>query len=695
VLAVFQLAACGGGGGSASSSGEPQEEVRAFSVSGSIAVERFADADQDVEERFNISFVDNNNSFAEAQYLANPVSLGGYVSGTNGGFLDDPDGSCDLNPFVDCVPYRKDLSDFFELRLSENQKVSLSVFAAAEFGTSVSDLIDLDFVLYRRVDSDTRTEEARLNFSSEQTRTLTVPETGDYYLSIETAVNVSAPVLYTLTVSQSLQSSAVRTMHNTSMDFVPGEVLVRFRDTSSQRGVAANGGLAGARFLSPRSSMSAQGLRAEKSLGASTMLYRASDQALEEALRFEQAGVASALTARQQRQWQTLKLVEMLREQTDVLYAEPNYLYSALAVTPNDPLYGQQWNLPMIELPAAWDFTSGAGVRVAVIDSGVDADHVDLNDNIVSADGYDFVRDMDMAGDGDGPDNDPAEEGSSYHGAHVAGTVAAEGFNGRGVVGVAYGASIVPLRALGVEGLGTVADIADAIYYAAGLNNSTGQTLSEAVDIINLSLGAPSDSFVFEDAINAALGQGVIVIAAAGNESTSLPSYPAAYPGVVAVSSVNSDRTLSSFSNFGSHIDVAAPGGFNGFRSGILSTVYASQYSELVGTSMAAPHVAGVAALMKAIYNDLDSTEFQTILESGDITDNLGAPGFYGAGLINAAKAVTKAAELASSGQTLPPSLNAFPSQFGFFGGDTASVLSLSNPGSGTVTVSSVNSPAD
>ncbi len=681
-VALFLLAACGGSSSSSSSDDSSDGEGNAFSVSGRVSIENYADVDSDVEERSNFDFNDANNSFAEAQYVLNPVKLGGYLSGTSGEFLD-AEGVCAFN----CVRYEKDLLDVFELRMSANQSVSLSVFPADDFDLTASDNIDLDLVLFERIDADTRNEVDRIAFSESQTQTLTVPSTADYYIVLEGSEDVGVPVLYTLSVSQNLQGSAVAGMPDLSAAFVPGEVLVRYRDSVSEKD---RNGVASRQF-----SIQSQGMHEIKRLGSKARLFRISDQTMSQALSFEKAGISAVLPPRQQKKWQTLELIKQLVEQEDVEYAEPNYLYRASAITPNDPRYPLQWSLPLIDAPSAWELSTGIGTTIAVIDTGVDPDHLDLNDNLLP--GYDFIRDAANADDGNNvPDNDPTDTGPSQHGGHVAGIAAAEGNNARGIAGVAFDAQILPLRTLGVDGTGSVADIADAIYYAAGRANSSGLLLAEPVDVINLSLGSESDSQTFRNAINAALAEGVIIVAAAGNSGTSTPEYPAAYSGVIAVSSVDSDREKSSFSNFGSHIDVAAPGGFDGFGNGILSTLFASQYGQLVGTSMATPHVAGVAALMKSLYPAMDASEFASILASGQITDNLGNPvSYYGSGLINAAKAVSVANSLAGGGGEISPSLNVFPGSFGFVGGDTSDNLNLSNPGSGTVSILSVTSPVD
>ena len=288
--------------------------------------------------------------------------------------------------------------------------------------------------------------------------------------------------------------------------------------------------------------------------------------------------------------------------------------------------FQSQWHYPLINLPEAWDTTVGnADVLVAVIDTGILFNHPDLAGQLVS--GYDFVRNPDEALDGDGIDPDPSDPGSSsrggsesFHGTHVSGTVAARSDNFQGVAGSAFGARVMPLRALGAGGTGTSYDIGQAVRFAAGLPNDSGTVPDAPADIINLSLGgAPFDQST-QNLYNEVRAAGVIVVAAAGNNASSMPLYPASYNNVISVSAVDAQRRLAAYSNFGSAVDLSAPGGDrgvdlngDGFPDGILSTSAEIQsdntfnyvYSFLDGTSFAAPHVSGVLALMKSVNPDL------------------------------------------------------------------------------------------
>jgi serine protease len=177
--------------------------------------------------------------------------------------------------------------------------------------------------------------------------------------------------------------------------------------------------------------------------------------------------------------WETLMAIKSLRRDPRIRHAEPNYRVNALA-TPNDQAYPLQWHYPLIGLPEAWDTTTGDPlVVVAVIDSGVLANHPDLAGQLVE--GYDFISDPQNAADGDGIDPDPqdtavggGDAASSFHGTHVSGTVAARGGNLMGVAGSAYSSRVMPLRALGQDGGGTSYDVDQAVRYAAGLANDSG-----------------------------------------------------------------------------------------------------------------------------------------------------------------------------------------------------------------------------
>lgn len=298
-------------------------------------------------------------------------------------------------------------------------------------------------------------------------------------------------------------------------------------------------------------------------------------------------------------------------------YIEPNYLYSAFEV-PNDPEYNKQWNMRSINVESAWDETKGSGVTVAVIDTGI-SQVPDLKDTTFVK-GYDFVNDKIDASDDAG------------HGTHVAGTIAQSTNNGYGVAGIAYQASLMPLKVLAASGGGTVADIAEAIKFAA----------DNGADIINMSLGGPGESSIMEEAIDYAHRKGVFIVAAAGNSNENAASYPARYPHVVGVSAVDSAGIKAPYSNFGAGVDIAAPGGSENGK--ILQNTIDPDTGEAIfvgyqGTSMASPHVAGVAALIKAS-GDKEPDEILNILKQSARTVQEDPLNHFGAGHLDASAAV-------------------------------------------------------
>ena len=306
----------------------------------------------------------------------------------------------------------------------------------------------------------------------------------------------------------------------------------------------------------------------------------------------------------------------------DTEYIEANYLYRASAV-PDDPQYNKQWNFRAINVEQAWDETKGAGVTVAVIDSGVSKEQVPDLKLTKFVQGYDFVNNKDDASDDHG------------HGTHVAGTIAQSTNNGYGVAGIAYEARIMPLKVLAASGGGTVADIAEAIKFAA----------DNGADVINMSLGGGGASNMIEEAIKYAHSKGIVIVAAAGNEGRNAASYPARYPDVISVSATDAAGDIANYSNFGAGVDISAPGGSAESEAGkiIQNTINPetgkSEFMGLYGTSMAAPHVAGVAALIKATGVE-DPNEVFDILKQSSRNVEEDHLNHFGSGHLDAGAAV-------------------------------------------------------
>ncbi len=362
---------------------------------------------------------------------------------------------------------------------------------------------------------------------------------------------------------------------------------------------------------------------------------------------------------------QVKALVRKIEQLPEVEYAEPDVFLQIRAV-PNDTRYNEQWHYSDptggMNLPAAWNISTGSSnVVVAVLDTGY-RPHADLNGNILP--GYDMISDSFVGNDGDGRDNDARDPGdwtlagecgtgspaqdvnSSWHGTHVAGTIGAVGNNGNGVTGVAWSVGIVPVRVLGKCG-GTLSDIADGIRWAAGVSVPGVPANANPAQVINMSLGSSSPgtcTSTYQNAINDARNQGATIVVAAGNDNNTANYPPGNCAGVITVGATNKYGMRAYYSNYGSNVDVSAPGGEictpktgvdvpqsaadcqegGGVSSNMILSTYntgtqgpaADSYDWLQGTSMATPHVAGLAALMYSVNPNLTPDEVETLLKS-------------------------------------------------------------------------------
>ena len=661
------------------------EPADTFSIQGEISVPTNTVVDGDVNNPLQPTIP--NNDISTAQEIPNPANLGGYVNqaseGTEGTNFEEGD-----------------INDFYSATLLENQNITLLV--------ATPDEGDVDLYL---LDESGNILDASLETGSVES--LVTPEAGNYII---VAHSFSGASNYTLILGQDTQTSTSFAHQKSSLklsnSFSPGEIVAQHKASStvSQKGnTLTKTAINNNPVLPDGISLKAGAVDREMLLNLNSIQTQSVRAA--QKTRNLSVGWRNFLSVEMLEKWRTLEAIKNLRSQADIEYAEPNFILQANAV-PNDEYFDLQWHYSLINLPAAWDMTTGSEtVTVAVIDTGVLLDHPDLTGQFVP--GFDFISSTSNSNDGDGIDNNPYDPGdsdgsrpSSFHGTHVSGTVAASSNNSVGVAGVAWGVKVMPLRALGVNG-GSGYDIAQAVRYAAGLPNDSGTAANPPVDIINLSLGGSGFSQASQNVYSAARDAGVIIVAAAGNDSSSTLNFPAAYEGVISVSAVDASSDLAPYSNFGNTIDIAAPGGNasrdvngDGFPDGVLSTTGEATDSGMQfgfsfqnGTSMASPHVAGVLALMRSINPDLSPAQVDALLQGGELTDDIGSAGrdnAFGHGLLNAQKAVSAALEsIGSSPEDIPvlevnpPSLN--------LGLSASTEITARNGGSGDLEILQVN----
>ncbi|MGI0493130.1 S8 family serine peptidase [Alkalinema pantanalense CENA528] len=336
------------------------------------------------------------------------------------------------------------------------------------------------------------------------------------------------------------------------------------------------------------------------------------------------------------------KLLKQLRQSELANYTEaiePNYLYSVPEAsqvrlplpaekpekgrTPNDPIYPRQWNLHRINVETAWQISKGKGTIVAVIDTGISRVSDFAQTNFLS--GYDFINDNTDATDDHG------------HGTHLAGTIAQSTNNGYGAAGIAPEATLLPIKVLSVGGSGTVADIAEAVRFAA----------DKSASVINLSMVGDGNSRLLQKAIDYAHRKGAVIIAAAGNNSQDSVSFPARYRYVIGVSALNAEMNHAPYSSYGAGVDLAAPGGFirgEDPTGGIIQNTFdrrmqISIFAPYQGTSLAAAHVSGVAALLHTA-GITDPDTLATILTRSAQPASSDPKNYYGAGKLDAAAAL-------------------------------------------------------
>jgi subtilisin family serine protease len=352
-------------------------------------------------------------------------------------------------------------------------------------------------------------------------------------------------------------------------------------------------------------------------------------------------------------------VVESLRHDPRVAFAELDYAVHAVdvrpstfdirhsgVITPNDPEWSKQWNLKRIQLPEAWNVVTGTpDVVIAVLDTGVQLEHEDLASQVWTNPGEISGNDLDDDGNGkvddvhgwhffhrwEGgayiPDEDANVRDDNGHGTHVSGIATAAANNGVGIAGIAWGARIMPVKVLNEFGDGFLSDTAAGLIYAA----------DNGARIINLSLGTLASSTTLIEAVDYARQHGALVIAATGNDGLPMLRYPAAYDPVLAVAATDENDQWATFSNYGPQVDLAAPG-TNIYSTWCRQDLYLKScsgdyYFAKSGTSMAAPHVSGIAALIWSLRPELSSSQvISRLLETADDTGSPGPDPYTGWG---------------------------------------------------------------
>jgi serine protease len=627
------LAGCGGSGGASDAGSDlPGAGVR---LSGTLSVPAGAAVDSDLNDVNQLGRT-RNNDLATAQALTAPVLLVGSVNRPGTG----PAGSNQVEG---------DTTDAYVLDLQAGDLVELE-FAPGTTDNTAQATADLDLYVVSNDGALTGTSDS----SDGHYECVRITQAARYYLKIEAFKQAAA---YTLRAGPAATPTTGCTATATRATFDPGELVAQSRTPTPGMATA----LSTSAVAMPR--------------GPHLITLPASTATRKTALA-QQASATNATGALDTR-LETLRYAKTLRATGAYDYVEPNWRLETSTTIgtfpPNDLHYGEQrWHHDLIALPAAINRIQALPAQpaqrpvIAVIDTGVMLDHPDLQPQLASL-GRAFVTDR-LPGDhnqANGDDQRLPEDNAVSHGTHVAGTAAAATFNGIGVAGVAPMARLMPLNVFGRNGSAKTIDILQAMLYAAGLDNNAGVLPARRADVINLSMGSPGAcSVAFQDTINRVRAAGTLVVVAAGSKADNASGQraevqqPANCAGAIAVGAIDSDRQLSRYANTGTTLTVAAPGGdlgpagiASGFSEGIFSTLVnftgdgqrVAGVGPQQGSSMAAPQVSGVLALMRYLDPELSPEAVDTLFASGQLTDDLGAAGrdtSTGWGLINARKAV-------------------------------------------------------
>jgi serine protease len=705
LLAAGVLAACGGGS-EAPTAVSPSPDARppaaapaaaTYVVSGTMAVTETSAVDSDSNDPNQPARADNG-SFDTLQPLPNPVHLVGYLTMPGQG----PDG-----------PLRAggDIVDGYRVFLEQGQVVEVAFAADPR-------LIDIDLFVY-----DNNRVLRGLSIGLNTYECVSISTSGEYFVAVQLFEGTSSGgSLYQMRVGAAGSGTNCAVAAGGADLLVPGEIVAQPAEPALKRAASGAGTLADVAVLKGdpgadrpvlvqvpvgrAAEDAARRLKAaaqvrSRAPGAPGAAATAPPPAVPAA-----AGRAMAAMDAWRRQLprrsldihRTVDHAKLMVASGEYRGAVPNFMvHAAQTVTmgpfpPNDRDYvKQRWHYDAINLTEAVDALQGIDLSaspapiVAVVDTGIVADHPDLTSQLVA--GFDFVSESDSAGDGGGSDANPddasLEQGAPFHGSHVAGTVAGQTYNGIGGAGVAPVARVMPVRVLGTGGAGSLYDILQGIRFAAGLATDAGVTPPRVADVINLSLGAAGIACepMLQALFDEVRARGVVVVAAAGNESRPGSPRPLGFPAncsqVFAVPAITrgGERLFERafYSNVGPENLVAGPGGdlsrsntATGLPDGIYSTTASvgangsrqATYGYLQGTSMAAPHVAGVIALMRWVSPGLTPRAIEDLIRSGAIVDDLGDPGrdtAFGYGLIDARKAVDAALAARGGGPAPTP----------------------------------------
>ncbi|KQW00381.1 S8 family serine peptidase [Rhizobacter sp. Root1221] len=690
--AVLLLASCGGGGGGDGS----------VTLSGTLSLPEHAAVDSDTNDP-NQAGRAPNNTFAGSQALVSPVYLIGSVNvpqagaaGANYQAGDPIDGYvADLQP-----------GQVIELEFTANPLVN-----------------DLDLYVYAE-GASANSPPIGQSSGVNAFECLRIQTAGRYHVAVNAYAGAS---IYNLRIGAPTDSSTCANTVSSTSGVVAGEVVARALSSDP----AAN------RLRAKALGAGALSTAAPEATSAPVLLHMPTGAAEREAALDQLQALGQGTADSRQASARVLSaaapdLPPALREVIDTVhyakhlqrtglyaYAEPNYrvaLQSDLvgAYPPADRLYSnQRWHFEMIGMPGAMatlvplrqQFTRRP--IVAVIDTGIVSDHPDFTGQVA------YEASFTGGGTWSASADDPSSPGvaTAFHGTHVAGIVAATTFESTGVAGVAPMARLMPIRVFAKDATGsTTADVAQAILYAAGLANASGQIPGERADVINLSLGSTrACPAAYADAVTRARAAGVIVVAASGNDALTARDAPANCAGVVSVGALDARRQTASYSNTDPQLSLAAPGGDprqSTTGTGLPDLIYSTlgdfsgttrvpSYGGKAGTSMAAPHVAGVMALMRYANPGITVAQVDALLGAGLLTDDLGAAGRdsgTGFGLVNASKAVDEALKLAGTNPTpVPGTVVALPSSLDFGSVRTSAELQVVlQGGASTETVTSV-----